>query len=282
MMSVSAGVSWRSSALDQLGRDRVEGRSRLVEQEHLGTDGERPGQAQQLLLAPREPERRVAQPVLDRVPQPDLAEPLLGHHVELLALGDPVRLHAGHHVVADRHRKRVGRWKSIPTRRRSDSRSWLGAQMLSPSKVTSPSNLKPAHLVVHPVDGAQEGRLPATGRTDERGDGAPAERDVDVREDALCAERQRKALRTAPRRPAGRGRGRGRPGSGRSRELGVAGSPRCRRQVGQVDHRESSVRTVVTADERSANRKGHEIKLSANPWQFRTVRRPEPSGLEVG
>ena len=55
--------------LDRLGRERVERRRRLVEQEHLGSDGQGAGQAEQLLLAAREPEGRVVEAVLDGVPQ---------------------------------------------------------------------------------------------------------------------------------------------------------------------------------------------------------------------
>ena len=40
------------------GRDRVEGRSRLVHQEHLGLDREGPGDAEPLLLAAGEVEAR--------------------------------------------------------------------------------------------------------------------------------------------------------------------------------------------------------------------------------
>ena len=56
--------------LDHLRRLRIERRARLVEQQHLGIGGERPGDAQSLLLAAREPQRRMVEVVLDLVEQP--------------------------------------------------------------------------------------------------------------------------------------------------------------------------------------------------------------------
>ena len=50
------------------------GGARLVHEEHLGLDGQRPGDAQALLLAAREPDGRLAQPVLDDVPQRGVAQ----------------------------------------------------------------------------------------------------------------------------------------------------------------------------------------------------------------
>ena len=55
--------------LDRGGRDRVERGGRLVEQDHLGLDGERARDAEALLLAAGERERAALQPVLDLVPE---------------------------------------------------------------------------------------------------------------------------------------------------------------------------------------------------------------------
>src|SRR5205823_12163806 len=46
----------RNQLLDALGRDRVERRGRLVEQQYLRLDGDSAGNAQALLLPAREPE----------------------------------------------------------------------------------------------------------------------------------------------------------------------------------------------------------------------------------
>src|SRR5215218_8385609 len=55
--------------LDAAGRDRVERRARLVHEDDVGLDGERPGDAQPLLLTARHPERVLLEAVLDVVPQ---------------------------------------------------------------------------------------------------------------------------------------------------------------------------------------------------------------------
>ncbi len=108
--------------------------------------------------------------------RPTSRQPAARHDVELLALGDAVGLDAGHDVVADRHGKRVGpleQHADPATQGRGGRRR--GDQMLSPSKVTSPSCAEAGDLVVHPVEGAQEGGLARPGRADQRRDRAPLE-----------------------------------------------------------------------------------------------------------
>ena len=60
--------------LDLQRRDRVERRARLVHQDHLGLDRERARDAQPLLLAAGQPDARLAEPVLDLVPQAGAAQ----------------------------------------------------------------------------------------------------------------------------------------------------------------------------------------------------------------
>ena len=61
-----------------LGRGNgVESRAGLVHEEHLGLDRQRPGDAQALLLAARQLQGRLAQPVLHQVPEGGLAKSLL-------------------------------------------------------------------------------------------------------------------------------------------------------------------------------------------------------------
>ena len=48
-----------------------------IQQEHLGLDSQRPGQAEQLLLAAGQPERRILQPLLDGSPQAHFGQLLL-------------------------------------------------------------------------------------------------------------------------------------------------------------------------------------------------------------
>ena len=75
--TVICGAQPLDQRLDGLGGDRVQRGGRLVEQQHVRADGQRPGQAEQLLLAAGQPERGILQAVADRAPEPDLGEPLL-------------------------------------------------------------------------------------------------------------------------------------------------------------------------------------------------------------
>src|SRR6185312_10159141 len=60
--------------LDVGGGDRIEGRGRLVHQQHLRLDGQRARDAEPLLLSAREAERAVVEAVLDLLPQRGLRE----------------------------------------------------------------------------------------------------------------------------------------------------------------------------------------------------------------
>ena len=63
--------------------DRVERRAGLVHQQHLGLDGDRPGDAQPLLLAAGEAGAGLVEPVLDLVPEVGAAQRPLDDVVEL-------------------------------------------------------------------------------------------------------------------------------------------------------------------------------------------------------
>ena len=67
------------------GRDRVERRARLVHQDHVGLDREAARDAQPLLLAAGERERRLLQLVLHLVPERGVRERALDDVVEALA-----------------------------------------------------------------------------------------------------------------------------------------------------------------------------------------------------
>src|SRR3954468_16228560 len=55
--------------LDRAGGDRVEGRGGLVEEQHVGLDRDRTGDAESLLLAAGKPEGAVLEPVFHLVPE---------------------------------------------------------------------------------------------------------------------------------------------------------------------------------------------------------------------
>ena len=75
--------------------------------------------------------------------RPTSREPPLGDDVELLALGDAVRLDPGDHVVADGHREGVRPLEQHADPAAQREQVAERDQMLSPSRVTSPCGVKP-------------------------------------------------------------------------------------------------------------------------------------------
>ena len=73
--------------LDRGGRDRVERRGGLVEQQHVGFDRDRARDAEPLLLAAGEAEGAVLEPVLDLVPERRSAQRPLDPLVEVVPAG---------------------------------------------------------------------------------------------------------------------------------------------------------------------------------------------------
>ena len=71
------GPQLHDQLLDDRGRARVQRRAGLVEQQHLGVDRERARDAEPLLLATREAQRRMGEVVLDLLEQAGAVERLL-------------------------------------------------------------------------------------------------------------------------------------------------------------------------------------------------------------
>ena len=138
MITVSSGVSVRISAsIDSVAigsSDEVGSSSSSTS----GLDGQRPGQAQQLLLAAGQPERGVLEPGGDRVPQPHLGQPLLGDLQLAALLAIRCAFTPATTLSMIDMGNGFGRWNSMPTLRRSAIRSTAGCQMLLPSSSTSP------------------------------------------------------------------------------------------------------------------------------------------------
>src|SRR5205807_5171429 len=94
--------------LDPAGRRRIERGARLVHEQHVGTDRERPGDAEALLLAAGERSPRRLQPLLDLPPEAGAGKRLLDHLI-LASHLDARQLEPGEDVVVDAHgRERVG------------------------------------------------------------------------------------------------------------------------------------------------------------------------------
>ena len=158
----------RDQLLDAQRRNRVERRTGLVHQQHLGVDGKRPRDAEPLLLAPREAGPRLSQAVLDLVPEagPDqrLAHPI----VELAAPGAG-EAQPGGDVVVHRHgRKRVRFLEDHADDAPHRDDVHLGGVQIDVVEQHATLEARARNLLVHPVDAAHHRRLAAAGRADDR------------------------------------------------------------------------------------------------------------------
>src|SRR5229473_1293576 len=153
--------------LDLGGRDRIERRARLVEQNHFGLHRHGAGDAEPLLLAARQAEAVGRELVLDLVPQSSAAQRLLDPAVDLGARQALVEPYAEGDIFIDRHRKR---------RRLLEHHADAGAQQVdvlvgAQEVVAIEQHLAGGALagieVVHAVEHAEQRRLAAARRADE-------------------------------------------------------------------------------------------------------------------
>src|SRR5262245_24021459 len=153
--------------LDLGGRDRIERRARLVEQDHLGLHRNRARDAEPLLLAARQAQTIGRELVLDLVPQGGAAQRHLHPAFELRLRQLLIEANAEGDVLEDRHRKRG---------RLLEHHADAGAQQIEvlPGRqdvVAVEQHLPLCALVrieiVHPVEHAQERRFPAARGADE-------------------------------------------------------------------------------------------------------------------
>ena len=143
-----------------------------------GFDGDRPGDAQALLLAARQRHARLLELVLDVVPERGAAEAALDElvHVALVAV-DP---RPEGDVLVDRLRERVRLLEDHPDAAADGDRiDRLREQVLAVEQDPALGAVR-RDEVVHPVDRPQQRRLAAAGRADQRGDRVLGDLDVDV------------------------------------------------------------------------------------------------------
>src|SRR5882757_4343304 len=151
--------------LDLGGRNRIERRARLVEQDHLGPHRHRAGDAEPLLLAAGQAEARGAELVLDLVPQRAAAQRLLDPAVHL-GLGDLlVKPDAEGDVLIDRHRERRRLLEYHADAGAQEIEIELGIEDVGGIEHQLPGGALPWIEVVHPIEDPQQGRLAAAGRT---------------------------------------------------------------------------------------------------------------------
>src|SRR3954453_14466851 len=166
--------------LDLGGRDRIEPRARLVEQDHLGPHRHRARDAQALLLSAGEAQPVGGELALDLFPEGGPAQRGLHPLVELRLRQLLVQPGAEGYVLVDRHRER---------RRLLEHHADAGAQEIE--ILFGRENVLAVELdlalrplvgveIVHPVENPQQRRFSAARRPDEGGHLVLVERDVDA------------------------------------------------------------------------------------------------------
>ena len=175
--------------LDPGGRDRVERRRGLVHQDHVGLDREAAGDAEPLLLAAGETERRFLQPVLDLVPERRLVQRPLDALVEAALQAEHARPEGD--VVVDRLRKRVRLLEDHPDPAPHLDRVDVARVEILAVVEDLAVDLRAGHEVVHPVEAADQRALAAPARADEGGHGVLEDVDADVPNRDVAAVRDR-------------------------------------------------------------------------------------------
>jgi hypothetical protein len=126
-------------ALDCLGGDGIERGRRLIEQEHLRPDRERPRQHNNCCWPPEKANGESPRRSFTASQRPTWPSRSSAITSSCLRLASRWAFTPATTLSRIDIGNGLGRWNIIPTSRRSTSRSRLMAQMLSPSTVTSPS-----------------------------------------------------------------------------------------------------------------------------------------------
>ncbi len=258
--------------LDRRGGDRVERRARLVEQQHLGLGGERPRDAQPLLLAAGEPHRRALEILADLVVQARAAQRLVDGLLQGRCAPAPAAMRPvgalGQRVgdvVEDAHRERVGLLED-----HRDLAAQLGDLELVDVLAVErdpPGARRAGGDLGEAVERAQQRGLARARRADQRQHLALAHRQASRRAPPSSRRRRATPIRCAcARAPARRARARcalawspARPAAGRSRRRrrfrSVSARPRGGRgQPRSVGSAEAARRARGRAARRRAGR----------------------------
>src|SRR6266436_1834123 len=170
--------------LDQLldlgGRNRIERRARLVEQDHFRPHGDGAGDAEPLLLAAGQAQARGVELVLDLVPQRAAAQRLLDAAVHLGSGNLFVEPDAERDVLIDRHRKRRRLLEHHADPRAQQIEIKLGIEDVGLVEHQLTGGALARIEIVHPVENPQPRRFATAGRPDEGRDAMGAQREVDV------------------------------------------------------------------------------------------------------
>ena len=192
MTIVNSARSCSISSSILAGRDRVERRGRLVEQDHLGAAGRWCGRCRGAAAGRRRGPCRTACSLSFTSSQRAALRSASSTRTSSSALRQAARRGAGRRRRCRRSTSGtgVGFWNTMPTRERSSFTSTSGSRMLRPSSRISPVGALLRIEAVDAVEGAQQGGLPAARRADQRRDLAVVEVEVD-RLQAVEARRSR-------------------------------------------------------------------------------------------
>ena len=167
--------------LDPESRHRVECRRRLVHQDDLGIGRQNAGDAEALLLAARKRQTGLAtEVVLDLVPQSCPLEAGLDQTVERPPVVLPAAARAVGDVLVDGHRERVGALEDHADTASQLHDAYIRVHDVLAVEADLALDAGARDQVVHPVEAAQERRLAAAGRADQRQDRAGLDDKRDV------------------------------------------------------------------------------------------------------
>src|SRR5713101_4289282 len=173
--------------LDLGGRDRIERRARLIEQDDLRLDGDRTRDAEPLLLAAGEAQAVGGELVLHLVPERGTAQRGLDPSVQFRLRQLFIEPHAKRDVLVDRHRKRRRLLEHHADARAQQIEILLGRKNVFAVEQNLARRALVGIEIVHAVEDAQQRGLPAARWSDEGGHLVLVEREADVLERAVLA-----------------------------------------------------------------------------------------------
>src|SRR5258706_13922242 len=173
--------------LDLGGRNRIQRRARLVEQDHLGPHGDGAGDAEPLLLAAGQAEAAGVQLVLDLVPQRAATQRLLDAAVHLGSGNLLVEPDTECDVLIDRHRKRRRLLEHHADARAQQIEIKLGIEDVGLIEHQLTGGTLARIEIVHPVENPQQRRFATAARPDEGSDAMGAQREVDILQRVVLA-----------------------------------------------------------------------------------------------
>src|SRR5579863_9406419 len=165
--------------LDLSGRNRIERRAGLIEQDHFGTHGDGAGDAQPLLLTAGQALSVGGELILDLFPQRRAPQRRFHAAIELGFRQTLVQPDAEGDVLVDRHRERRGLLKHHADARAQQIEVLLRRQNIDAVEQHFAGRMLMRIKIVHSVEHAQQGRFAAAGGADEGGDLVHIKRQAD-------------------------------------------------------------------------------------------------------